>query len=116
MSPTIAPILVEMKESIGWMIKPEQAEYMKISHLEELYLIHVLLQKGEFTATTQSLNSTSELINKIMLWCDCSGEFTSDELRGDHEFIECLDSLYSDLSDERLLEPIRLDEQGYPSN
>jgi len=101
---TKTQLLVELKESIewirhyccyssSWMIAPERAKYIQNSHLEELYSIYMLLNQGEFTATEQSLYGIEEIVNKMMLHCHSSGEFTSDELRGGHKYIECLDHL-----------------------
>jgi len=104
---TKTQLLVEMEETIGWMVehthqlvnwrlRPHafpRTRSSPLAHMEELHARYALLQKGEFTVTDQSLYEVEEIANKIMLWCDSSGKFTSDELRGDHEFIECLGHL-----------------------
>lgn len=98
--PVIKPVktsILKIEESIYWMIQPDQVRYLQDYHIQQLQEKMNELNQIHFQMNDDYIMSLIMVINKIMLWCDCSGNFTRTHLMGEHAFIQCIQSLYEDV-------------------
>jgi hypothetical protein len=87
-------LLLHIKKSFTWMSDTYQKDYLNDSDLQDINEWLDKINKGTCKINNiKTINLLLTLVNKIILWCDCCGNFTIDELRGQHEFIECIEYL-----------------------
>ena len=95
-------LLYQVKEDVNWMIR-DYEHYHSIPPTHSKKLEHILSDIDDNTfqiSNNNHLTDLSDIINNIMIWCDTSGNFTINELELNepNDFIECITSLYDDIS------------------
>ena len=97
-----AKLLYQVKEDVNWIIRDyEHCHCIPPTDSKKLKNILSDIDDNTFQISNNNdLTNLSKIINNIIVWCDTSGNFTINELEltEPNDFIECITSLYDDIS------------------